>query len=270
LYGAIGILFIIIAINLSAQFLLAGSIVIFILPIFYFPLILSRNRIIRSIFEKRTNQKSYSISRLLKFSPILVFLAIGYALFFLSQRKLVSFQFDVFFFTGFFTLYFSIYQMFLRVISKKGEIHVEFIYLLSNISDFNLRQKWLAKIFVRLEDKLKNGKISVSHDKLLYYFNLALFQYQDDFGVKIFVKNTLYKIEKWLINDENTGFLNSLTSIVPQSEFKPLEKKPITNSFSLNMPLIIKGVFGLAAIVILAIINPTTAQQVISFFERML
>jgi len=151
--------------------------------------------------------------------------------------------------------------MFVRIISKKGAIHVEFIYLLSSMSDFNLRQRWLAKIFVRLEDKLKNGKIFVSHDKLLYYFNLvlfdsAIFQYQDEFGLKISIESILNKIENWLINDESADFLSSLTSIVPKSEFKPLEKPSFTNSLSPYMPSIINGLFILAGIAILAVIAP--------------
>ena len=86
-YGAIGFLFIFAAFNILVPYSLFASYLVFTLPIFYFPLILSRNRIIRSIFEKKTNKDSYYITNLLKYISVIVIFAIGYVLFFLTQKK---------------------------------------------------------------------------------------------------------------------------------------------------------------------------------------
>src|SRR5208283_3961119 len=140
LYGTIGLILIFVAINISAQYSAFAVYLSFFLPILYFPLMLSRNRIIKFMFEKRTNHNSYAISRFLKFSPFFVSLAFAYLFAILSQRKLLSYESGAFFFVASVILYLSVYQIFTRIITKEGEIHVEFICFVSNISDFDLTE----------------------------------------------------------------------------------------------------------------------------------
>ena len=262
-YGSIGFFFLLSAFSLTSQIFFYVSL---ILALFYIPLILSRNRIIKLIFEKKDNITAYSLIKSIRNICLLALFLITYVLSLMSTRQLITVDFTVFAIFSIIILFLPIYQIFVRPISAKGQIHVEFISLISNYGDFNKRQKWLSKILDRLEDKLRRGRICVSHDKLVYYFNMASFHIQDDYALKLFLEDTIYKIEKWLINDENTGFLNSLTSVIPNKEFIAIDRKPLANSFSSNMPLIIKGIFLLAGIIVLALINPNTAQQLMSLF----
>jgi len=104
--------------------------------------------------------------------------------------------------------------------------------------------------------RFKIAKILVPHDKLIYYFNLKFAEAPEGSANRLFLENVLRSLERWMINDESQEFYNPLIKIIPKDKIKPFEKNTVYTSLSPHLPLIIKGIFGLTAIIVLSYLNP--------------
>jgi len=111
-----------------------------------------------------------------------------------------------------------LFTPFYYLLEKNTRIKIEFDMLHDNLHDFSERQKWMSKIFVRLENKLEDGKIMVSHDKLIYNLNIKLMKSNN-------YAECLNNIEQWILhNQHDSEFYKSLKQILPEEDIKSIEK----------------------------------------------
>jgi len=125
---------------------------------------------------------------------------------------------------GSFPLFFllpPLYLTFSKVLTKTGKTRIEFEQVFSNLDDFSKRQKWVGRVFKKLENLLAKGNIVVPRDKLTYYLNLRLAESES-------TKYTLKRIERWMLNEQrDNSILILLMEIIPKEEIKPFQRTPI-------------------------------------------
>jgi hypothetical protein len=122
-----------------------------------------------------------------------------------------------------------------------------------------------------VKEKLKQGMVQVSNDRIVYYCNLKLDQVADGSASRLFLENALHDLEDWMVGETNSSFYSPLTMIIPENEIKPLEKASPFKPLAPHTPLIIKGIFSLAAILLLALLNTSgTLQLIVDFFNSLM
>ena len=227
-------------------------------PIAYAIITSFRNRIIKKLFWRITPAKFLEFTYILRKIMIIVICSLYLAGFLLyivpteiydiSQITLPVFSFCF--------LYMPVY-FFGDAIIDSGEIRIAFDVLFSNLNNFNQRQKWMKKVFKKLEEKLKQGNMKVSSDKLIYYCNLKLMNSED-------IKNNLRDIERWMLGEQIENIVSSIKQIIPEKEIKPIERISLLDRF-LQIPTDYIKIFFLAIIiVIIAVRKPELVERFIS------
>lgn len=149
--------------------------------------------------------------------------------------------------------------IYVNVISNLGEIRIVFKAFFSNINNYDKRQKWMKKVFQKLEEKLRNGGILVSSEKLLHYCNLKLMKSEN-------IQCILEEIQRWMTGEQVESPFKSISLIVPEDEIGQTMKTSIFSQFS-QIPTDLRKYVVLAIIlVVVAILNPDWVEKVLDQF----
>lgn len=217
-----------------------------------------RNHIIKKIFLRMTPTKFLEFTYILKkimmiatgsmYLMIILSFIVPMEIYDTPQIGLPIFSFIF--------LYFPIY-VFGNAITDSGEIRIAFESLFSNLHNFKQRQKWMKKIFRKLEKKLKLGNMEVSSDKLIYYCNLKLMNSED-------IQNNLRDIERWMLGEQIENIANTIKQIIPEKEIKPIEKISLLDRFFQIPSDVRKYLFLAIIILIIVVLKPELVERIIS------
>ena len=231
--------------------------IILSLTVVYVTVISFRNRIIKKIFlisPTKLLEFTYILKKILTIATFSLYLAVFLILIVPTEiYDILKFALLTF---SFVFLYFPFFA-FGSAITDSGETRIAFEALFSNLNNFNQRQKWLERIFGKLEEKLKKGNMKVSTDKLIYYCNLKLMNSKD-------IKNGLRDIEHWMLGERIENIVNSIKQIIPEEEIKPIEKISLLDRFFQIPSDVRKYLFLAIIIVIIVVLKPELVEKLIS------
>lgn len=216
-----------------------------------------RNRIIKKLFLRMAPAKflefNYILDKIFFITSVIMFLLLF--LLFIVPTEIYDVTLIVSLSSFFYCLYAPIF-CFGRAITPLGEIRIAFEALFSNINNFNQRQKWLERIFRKLEKELKKGNIKVSSEKLVYYCNVKLMKSED-------IKNNLRDIERWMLREQTESIVNSIKQIIPEEEIKPIEKISLLDRFFQIPSDVRKYLFLAIIVVIIVLLKPEWIEKLI-------
>jgi hypothetical protein len=116
-----------------------------------------------------------------------------------------------------FGLFLPFYFIFEYSLTDKGETEILFENLLFYLEHFERRNVFWKQIAGKVKRLLKTGNIDVSKGDLIYYFNLKLWETNDD------LIKQLRDIEEWLL-DRQASCYQSIKQIIPAVCFSPTKR----------------------------------------------
>lgn len=234
--------------------------IVIIVPAFIFIVMLFRNNIIEKVFFWKSHYSFLklvdSINTMLKviFIMLLVTFVDGSLStnIFIKNGDALSFSI--------LSLYFPINVAFMDSLSVKGKIKIEFEQAKMHLNNWTLRQKWLKKIFQRLENKLKLGCIKISSDSIVSNINRKTPE-----EIEVLLKN----IEEWTLgNEQDDRIFIYLEEIINKDDIKPIKKIPVTNRISKISPEHIKYLVWLIIALVIILFRPEWVDIIIQNYPK--
>jgi len=235
--------------------------IVIIVPAFIFIVMLFRNNIIEKVFFWKSHYSFLklvdSINSILK--VIFIMLLVTFVDVSLSTNFFIIKNADALFFS-ILSLYFPINIAFTDSLSVKGKIKIEFEQAKMHLNTWSLRQKWLKKIFQRLENKLKVGYIKIPSDSIVSNINRKTPE-----EIEALLKN----IEEWTLgNEQDDRIFIYLEEIINKDDIKPIQKIPITNRISKISPEHIKYLVWLIIALVIILFRPEWVDIMIQNYPK--
>jgi len=202
-----------------------NNIFVFLAILFVFPITITiiavlRNRILVRIFNSFSAYAYLRFAKFWRYYFFIVFITvvttIVLAQIFYNNAFIVISPALIF---GLFTPFYFIFEFSL---TYEGEIRILFANLLLSLNHFKRRNIFWERIAGKIQGLLRTGNIDVSKDDLIYYFNLKLWETNDD------ITNQLRSIEAWLL-DRQRSCCEPIRQIIPQVCFQPLKRRGFWN-----------------------------------------
>jgi len=126
-----------------------------------------------------------------------------------------------------FFLYHPIYLLYSNILTYKGYIYIEFEQLFLKIHNYYERQKWMIKIFKKLESSLKISYMDIPHSTFIRYINNKLANSRYTLNGSESIKKYLKELKNWMVDDnQSDSILILVRKIIPKEEIKTYKKIP--------------------------------------------